>query len=531
MERTVSWWDCGEFIATSWTLGVGHPPGAPTYQLVTHLAALLSFGHPMLVAPLCNAVSALCAGVTVGLLYGTIRLLGGGTAGALVGSLCYLFCDTAWFSAVESEVYAMAMLCCSLELYLALRCRLTGNLRLLLVVALVAGLGVGVHLMTLLVLPAVALVVLNMWRRRHQPAGRLLRLLLPAVFFFALGLSTYAIVPIRAAANPAINEYGAGFKSYIGRDQYDKAPLYPRMWRQRDADNWGEWNAGRSGFVGNAVYFVTYQLGYMYGRFWTNNFVARINDRWNATVFFVLPALLGLWGVWSHFRRRRWAAWTVTLLFLFGGPLLNIYLNHPCYEPRLRDYAYVLSFYAFAVWIGMGAHEASRLKAKWIGVVLLLAPVSMAVGNWSDHDRHRSHAAHDIALAHLESCDPNAILITLGDNDTFPLWYLQQVEHRRTDVSVYNMGLTGWHRLHDIVESNRLQRPIYLTHYCYRQHANVFGAYMRCEGFCWRVLLPSEKNNTAPLLHDAARLHFADGEYVDPIGRQFLDIWHENTGQ
>ena len=98
MDRSVSWWDCGEFISTGWLLQVGHPPGAPVYQLLSHLFMLLSFGNAALVAPLGNALSAVAAGITVGVLYLTVlELAPGHRLGAAVGALCYLFCDTVWF--------------------------------------------------------------------------------------------------------------------------------------------------------------------------------------------------------------------------------------------------------------------------------------------------------------------------------------------------------------------------------------------------------------------------------------------------
>ena len=446
MDRTVSWWDCGEFIATGWLLQVGHPPGAPTYQILSHLFMLLSFGNPMLVAPLSNALSALAGGLTVGILYLTILELTSHLSlsishlPAAVGALCYLFCDTAWFSAVESEVYSLAMLFCAIDFWLALRYRRTRNSRLLLLIALLLGLGVGVHLMTLLVVPALLLIVLP-----SLVHCRLWGLILPAaMLFFALGLTTYLIIPIRAAAHPPINEgnpsTSEAFMRYLKREQYAKAPLYPRMWRERDEANWSDWTYGLDGVAGNAAYYVNYQLGYMYGRYLMYNFIGRENLKSHRIVVFVLPFLLGLWGLLRHRRRSRWGFWVVMLLFLFGGAVLNLYLNHPCYEPRERDYAYVLSFYAFAIWIGIGAGEvltSPRLKgslSRCLVVLLsLLAPLLMACGNWSDHDRHNCHSVHDIAMGHLQSCDQDALLITLGDNDTFPLWYLQQhnAAHRK----------------------------------------------------------------------------------------------------
>ena len=536
MDRSASWWDCGEFIATSWQLGIGHPPGAPLYQLLTHVAMLLSCGNMMLVAPLCNAVSAICGGITVGLLYLTVLELAGQGAryGALTGALCYLFCDTVWFSAVESEVYAMAMLFCSLDVWVALLWRRTGNGRLLPLLALLLGLGVCVHLMTLLVLPALALVVLA--GSRPWPLAKRLPVL---TLFFLLGLTPYLIVPIRAAANPPINEGNPqtveSFRSYISREQYAKAPLYPRMWRERDAENWGYWSYNHDGVLGNAVYYGSYQLGYMYGRYLMYNFIGRENLKSGRLVVFVLPVLLALWGLLCHRRKNRRGYWTVMLLFLMGGVLLNIYLNHPCYEPRERDYAYVLSFYALAIWIGVGAadlHERARGKA-W-PLLLMVAPLSMAVGNWSDHDRSRCHAVHDIAMNHLQSCDPDAILITLGDNDTFPLWYLQQVEGRRKDVSIYNIGLTGYGNLMQILDANDFQRPVYVSQYFYYRYGRLYQGRLRCEGFCWRLLPTAEGvDDREPLLRhvsDSIEWHITRTEYRDRVTQGFLNDWEESTG-
>lgn len=519
MDRTVSWWDCGEFIATGWTLGVGHPPGAPTYQLITHIAMLLSFGNTAWIAPLSNAVSAVCGGITVGLLYATLRGLGIRSLGAYVGALCYLFCDTAWFSSVESEVYAMAMLICSLNIYLAVRYRHTGNSRLIPLIGLVTGLGVGVHLMTLLALPAVAMLYLQR-QLRWQP-------IILAIFFFILGLSTYMIIPLRAESNPEINEIGDGFGHYLRRDQYEKAPLYPRMWRERDTANWVEWNAGRTDLLGNVVYATTYQAGYMYFRYLMYNFIGRQNMKTQHIVLFILPLLLGLLGLWRLFKRQPLDAWVVMLLFLFGGLLLNIYLNHPCYEPRERDYAYILSFYAFAIWIGVGADSLPWHRWAWLA---LLAPLTMAIGNWSDHDRHNIHSVHDIAANHLESCSPDAILITLGDNDTFPLWYLQQVEGIRTDISVLNVGLEGWNNIINMLDENAFKRPVYISHYFYQRYSHLFQGRLRCEGFCYRVF-PTACSDSTPIIHDNIRWNITPTEYIDPISAAFIDTWEQNTGQ
>ena len=548
LDRSVSWWDCGEFIATGLLLEVGHPPGAPLYQLLSHLFMLLSMGHSQWVAPLSNAFSALCGGLTVGLLFLTAVELGATRRGAVVGALCYLFSDTAWFSAVESEVYSLAVCLAALEVWLMLCWRRTRSHRLLPLVSLLVGLGVCVHLLTLLVLPALLLIFISCqrplgWRLARQWCRRLPLM----AFFLTLGLTPYLIIPIRAAAHPPINEGDpstpSAFASYLRRDQYVHAPLYPRMWRERDSLNHREWSGGLEGVAGNAVYYATYQAGYMYGRYLMYNFIGRENLKHRRVVLFVVPFLLGLWGLWLQHRRRRTDWWTVLLLFLFGGLLLNLYLNHPCYEPRERDYAYVLSFYAFALWIGIGAGEALRRPRlsgrRWHGIVatllVLAAPASLAAGNWSDHDRHRCHSVHDIALNHLQSCDPGALLITLGDNDTFPLWYLQQVEHRRQDVEVCNINLNGFASTLSLASRSLGRRPVYLSQYCYDRYAALFPGSLRCEGYCWRLLPVGTAADTSDLalrrhLRDSVRWHIVPGEYLDPVSLSFLRLWEQNTG-
>ncbi len=531
MSRTVDWWDCGEFLATSYLLQVGHPPGAPLYQLLARCAMMLSFGNPLLVAPLGNALSALCGGLTVMVLFRTLCELTRNaeskiqnSPGAAVGALCYLFCDTAWFSAVESEVYSMAMLFCSLDVWLALRWRRSGNHRLLLLLGLTLGLGVCVHLMTLLAVPAVGWIV-----SRSLKSLKPLKVLVLSVFFFLLGLSPYAIVPIRAAADPPVNLMGESLASYLKRDTYAKAPLYPRMWRERDTANWRQWHVSDPASVwDNTQYYASYQLSYMYLRYLMYNFIGRENLKSGHIVLFILPFLLGLWGMAVLWKRRRDDFMAVLLLFLFGGVILNLYLNHPCYEPRERDYAYVLSFYAFAIWIGVGTSHIGRWR--WL---TLLAPLLMAAGNWSDHDRSRSHSVHDIAMNHLQSCDHGAILVAYGDNDTFPLWYLQQVEGQRTDIEIHNINLEGYAAIRTILSDNNFRRPVYLTQYARDGAGRFLAGHPRCEGFCWRLLPTADGlDDTAPLrrhIESGIRWHIRPGEYLDPVSRRFLATWEANT--
>ncbi len=241
------------------------------------------------------------------------------------------------------------------------------------------------------------------------------------------------------------------------------------------------------GFLSNLRFFFTYQLGHMYFRYFMWNFVGRQNDiqghgdplngNWISGIrpvdeiligslkhlppeeaqapsrngYFFLPLLLGLFGLVYHLQRDVKKFWVVMLLFLLTGIAIVIYLNQTPIQPRERDYAYVGSFYAFAIWIGlgvmalldsMGSRFRSKLAAGGLSAAcLILVPGIMAVENWDDHDRSGRYTARDIAADYLNTCAPNAILFTNGDNDTFPLWYAQEVEGIRTDVRVVNLML------------------------------------------------------------------------------------------
>ena len=238
-------------------------------------------------------------------------------------------------------------------------------------------------------------------------------------------------------------------------------------------------------------FFVDYQVGQMWFRYFMWNFSGRQNDDQNRyeltkgnwitgisfidemrlgpqdnlpahflsnpsrNVYFGLPLILGLAGLYFQAKRDKRNAWVVTLLFLFTGLAIVVYTNHKPFEPRERDYAFVGSFYVFAIWIGLGViaiyewlgKYRSSLSASIITVIALIIPSLMAAQNWDDHDRSDRYTAREIAKMYLNSCEPNAILFTNGDNDTFPLWYVQEVEGYRTDVRIVNLSLlnTDWY--------------------------------------------------------------------------------------
>jgi hypothetical protein len=271
-------------------------------------------------------------------------------------------------------------------------------------------------------------------------------------------------------------------------------------------------------FAENMRFFFRYQVGHMYMRYFMWNFAGRQNDlqghgelhkgNWLSGVKFIdearlgpqedlpdsikdnkahnkyyfIPLIFGLIGMIFHFRRKLEDAWVVALLFILTGLAVVVYLNQYPMQPRERDYAYAGSFYAFAIWIGLGAVgiiEYLRRKIDHVAIPFVVAVVSlvavpglMAMENWDDHDRSGRYTARAFARNYLNSCDENAIIFTNGDNDTFPLWYVQEVEGFRTDVRVVNLSyLTAdWYieqMMYKFYESDPL--PLSMSKKQYRQ--------------------------------------------------------------
>lgn len=243
-------------------------------------------------------------------------------------------------------------------------------------------------------------------------------------------------------------------------------------------------------FGENLKFFIRYQVDFMYFRYFMWNFSGRQNDvqsggepyngNWitgfnaldswrlgpqdnlpasmqaskSRNVYYLLPFLLGVVGIGFQLKRNKKDFWVVTMLFVLTGLAIVVYLNQTPMQPRERDYAYAGSFYAYAIWIGLGVLGIADLIGKILKnkavavttsvvVCLFAAPVIMANQNWDDHDRSNRYTARDFAKNYLNSCAPNAILFTNGDNDTFPLWYAQEVEGVRTDVRIVNLSLLG----------------------------------------------------------------------------------------
>ena len=234
--------------------------------------------------------------------------------------------------------------------------------------------------------------------------------------------------------------------------------------------------------IDNIYYLFDYQIGYMYWRYFMWNFSGRQDDiqgkmdlhgNWMTGInfidnyllgitqenlpsdvsnnkarnsYYLLPFLLGLIGLLFVFNRDKKVFWTMLVFFLFTGIAIQVYTNVRPFEPRERDYSVVGSFYVFALWVGIGVYaiydwlstySKSKLIAPAISLLCLAAVPGILISqNWDDHDRSNRRTAHAMAVNYLESCDSNAIIFTIGDNDTFPLWYAQEIEGIRTDVRV-----------------------------------------------------------------------------------------------
>jgi hypothetical protein len=737
IEPTASWWDCGEYISTAFKLQVGHPPGAPLFQLLGRFFSLFAFGDTSKVAMMVNIMSALSSSATILFLFWSITMLGlkftkdeeisqgrmfAILGSGLVGALAYTFSDSFWFSAVEGEVYAMSSFFTAIVFWAILKwdqvAEQPHSQRWIILIAYLMGLSIGVHLLNLLAIPAIALVfyfrkykttwkgvvytlgiaffilafimflvipyTVNLagkyeilfvnsfglpfnsgtlfyfliligalvwsirftYQSKHSTVNYIVGgalMLLLAVFswttfigllfvvgvyywyksepgrmnrgqvrsaantvflsitFLLIGYSSFFMLVIRSNTNTPINENepsdAVSLLSYLNREQYgtwpvaygqyynapqdkqnpysDGTPFYvkdikkgkyvmtddrkntnpnydkafstvfPRMWSNQKPSHisayksWGQIKGTpidvvneegktetlyKPTFVENVRFFLSYQVGHMYMRYFFWNFVGRQNDiespggirygNWisgipvldNARLgdqsdlpdsmsnaahnkFYFLPLILGLIGLFYHLRKHSDGFLVVLLLFFMTGLAIVLYLNITPYQPRERDYAFAGSFYAFAMWIGLGVlalwDMLKKVNEKYIAipitaVCLLLVPAIMAKEGWDDHTRANKYSARDFAINYLNSCAPNAILITNGDNDTFPLWYAQEVEGVRTDVRVVNFMLSSgdWyvHQLmRKIYDSEAL--PFTLSYDQYNKGINEVSAY------------------------------------------------------
>jgi hypothetical protein len=302
----------------------------------------------------------------------------------------------------------------------------------------------GIHLPAFMVAPVVLILTLGVWLL----SGKLRQLALWSSVLFMLGVSVHFFLIIRSNLDPMINEaapktWDALWKMLI-RDQYKPAPI-----TQRKAELW-------------------YQMNDMWLRYMWWNFTVTGNQIFEAAYrsrdflrgLFQPPVLLTIAGALVHLRRDRRSGALLGILFVLLGPAMAIYLNFRQGEVRERDYFFVQNFMYMAIWTGIGAawladwvrdqwkgDPARRwglILTSWLLVLMALVPLAR---NWNSHDRRGFFVARDYAYNILMGLDPNGLIFTNGDNDTFPLWYLQEVEGIRKDVRVVNLSLlnTDWY--------------------------------------------------------------------------------------
>ncbi|MDR1887005.1 MAG: DUF2723 domain-containing protein, partial [Prevotellaceae bacterium] len=528
VEPTASLWDCSEFILSAHKLEVGHPPGAPLFAMLGHVFTM--FASPENVALMANILSALCSAFTILFLFWSIThlsrrfvnkkaselslseqimVIGSG----IVGALAYTFSDTFWFSAVEGEVYAASSFITAVVFWAILKWEeqadSAGSNRWLILIAYITGLSIGIHLLNLLVVPAIVFVyyfkkyevtrkgiirtgivsilllgilvwgiipqtpVIASWFERlfvntlglpinsgllffvfaliaalsyavyytHRNRKIVLNTIFLCLSFCLLGLGSYAMIVIRSSADTPMNQNRPdnifALIKYINREQYGSEPLltgpnytdadkydvvskktyvrvgdkyvedltfehkylktvlFPRMWSNRKDSHIQTYKSYMTGesptYADNIRFFIDYQVGFLYWRYFMWNFAGRQNDmqgskydptkgNWISGIKFIdearlgsmddmpkylaenkgtnkyyfIPLILGLFGFIYQLKKDKKGFTVVALLFFFTGIAIIIYLNQPPDPPRERDYAYAGSFYAFAIWIGLG---------------------------------------------------------------------------------------------------------------------------------------------------------------------------------
>jgi tetratricopeptide (TPR) repeat protein len=440
ISPTVSFWDSGEFIATSYILGVPHPPGTPFYVIVGRIFSMLPFVGPALGVNLMSALSGALAALFLYLI--TVKILvhwrgmpqtaqemvviySSSACAALAGA----FSGSFWVNSIEAEVYSPSAFIMAFTVWLMIRWseryRETGSRNSLVLIIYLLALSVGLHLGTVLVLPAFLVFALIIdWRLYTD-----VKFIMLVLFVGLLGLSNHLYLPVRSALNPSIDEANPerwdAFKDCLLRKQYK--PMTP--------------------FVRQAPWSFQFAMFWRYfkeqwtvpGRSWTG-----------------LLMLAGSAGAVVHFLKEKKTFVLVGTIFLVMSLGLVVYMNFTDHEVRERDYFFSHGFFFFCIWIGVAFAYLIDLateprRPSWISYVLPAALVAFTASafivNFNTHDRRGDYNAYDYAYNMLATVDKDGMIFTNGDNDTFPLWFIQEVKGFRKDVRVLNLSLlnTPWY--------------------------------------------------------------------------------------
>jgi tetratricopeptide (TPR) repeat protein len=503
MAPTVSFWDCGEFIACTYILGIPHPPGTPLFVLLGRVFTLIPLFDQ--IAARVNFISVLTSALTVWLCYLLIvKLVNywqkedlslwiriGKYAGGVAGSLFLSFSNTFWSNAVEAEVYGASMFLMLLILYLGLLWMDNNGTpkgdRLLILISYLGLLSTGIHMTIFMIMPAIFLLVVLVDKEkfldwRFWITGLVLALVMHSVTPFLvfmggwlfltfilmqvsnkkkawmlcflimssamIGYSTQLFIPIRSSLEPAIDENNPSdwhsFKAFLERKQYGEESMITRMFYRRGTwtsqfgtkERMGFWGFFREQFMGKKLWFI--------------------------------PVFLGLFGIWEQIRKRKREGTVLLFLVLACTVGLILYMNFADgtkpdplsgevirLEVRDRDYFFTPGFMFFALMMGLGVSALIRNVSKLLEkkriplllpltvltAILLLLPLCALKKNYYKNNRTGNWIPWDYAYNLLIGCDKDGILITNGDNDTFPLWFLQNVEKIRQDVRVICLSL------------------------------------------------------------------------------------------
>jgi hypothetical protein len=505
--RGAPFWDCGEFIACSYILGIPHPPGAALFVMTGRVVSLLPFADTAFLLNLYSSVtSSLAVGFCALSIARVIRRIRGREqelidavvlyAGVVLGSLAMGFGSTYWFNAVEAEVYGLTLLLISLLIWLSLvwieHARTPQGNRILVLQTFLLYLGATNHMQAFLpIVPIFFLLFLVDRNRLKSPLYWALFIILTfvvysidlflwvtpiacALFFLGsylarrperrksylfagsmlfaaiLGYSLYAYVPIRAAEKPAINENDPddwdSFRMFLERKQYSDKSMFQLMFTRK-----GSWANQFGDF---------HRIGFWYHlrRQW---FPERM-----AVAALIIPALtlLALFAIWK--RDRKVGLYFLSTLLLFTVAM-TLYLNFSDgtrgvkLEVRDRDYFYTPGFVVISYLLGIGLsaflglvltrrfarRDLREAIVSGLSVLFLAIPISAVRTHYFTHDRSRFWVAEDLAYNMLVGLGERGILFTGGDNDTFPLWYMQEVRHFRKDVRIVNLSLlnTPWY--------------------------------------------------------------------------------------
>ena len=474
----VTFWDAGEFIAAAHSLGIPHPPGTPLFILLANVwAKLLGFLPFAFATNMMSAVATSVAALVTGRM---VRDATGSDAMAFAATVMAGGMSTVWLNATETEAYSLALLLATMMIWSANRAGRAAtegeSRRFVWLTGYLMMLAVPLHLIALVVSPvAMVLVVFAptpRWRHgillfgvflmamgvgRMSPwvvaAGALItvaslpRVGVPMVAFGAAAVSAIGFMYLRARFDPAINQGDPGtwqgLVDMVARRQYDVSPVWPRkaaVWIQ----------------LGNLLQYADWQAALSFG--------PTVLPSVLRTVFTILLLALGFQGAQEHFDRDRRTFLAVATLLLCGSLGVLVYLNlhagpsigygvlpaNTVREARERDYFYLFAFWAWGIWAGIGAvHVMQRLaRPAWAGALLACLPL---VTNWRAVTRRAEPEARlPLAFASelLESTPRNGVLFVVGDNDSYPLWYAQQVKEQRRDVTVVTLPLlpTEWYR-------------------------------------------------------------------------------------